>query len=218
MTMYKRKTENKKKRTALTAYLKDFPNNEKGYAVIFLTAIITFIVGLILIAKFGYIFVSPDKVPPKPQIRINTEDMKEITAYFSGAEGIALAPEKHAIKKGSIENEVGSAINAIMAKPDNANFTSAIPHGTRLISVTAKGTLLTANFSKELVDNHPGGSSGEIQTVYAIVNTVALNFPQFKEVRILVEGRKTETIAGHIDISVPITPDRSTIGTKSAKK
>ena len=59
--------------------------------------------------------------------------------------------------------------------------------------------------------NHEGGSSGELQTIYSIVNTLALSFPEIKEVQILVAGNREETIAGHIDITTPLGPDRKII-------
>ena len=57
----------------------------------------------------------------------------------------------------------------------------------------------------------PGGSTGEILTIYSIVDTLTLNFPEIKDVQILVEGRKKDTIAGHIDITTPLAPDKQII-------
>ena len=54
-----------------------------------------------------------------------------------------------------------------------------------------------------LRENHPGGSQTEFLTVYSIVNSLALNIPQISSVKILIEGRETMTIAGHIDSRFP---------------
>jgi spore germination protein GerM len=90
-------------------------------------------------------------------------------------------------------------VEALIEGPESA-LTPTIPEGTRLLSVKIKGTTAYVNFSGALADNHPGGSSGELQTIYSIVNTVALNFPEIEAVQILVDGGKRDTLAGHIRI------------------
>lgn len=41
----------------------------------------------------------------------------------------------------------------------------------------------------------------ELLAVYALVNTVTQNFPEVRQVRVLVDGREAQTLAGHIDLS-----------------
>jgi len=67
------------------------------------------------------------------------------------------------------------------------------------------------DFSSHLSKEHPGGSSAEIMTVYSIVNTILLNFKEVKEVGILIEGVKIETLAGHIDCSRPFVANKDFI-------
>ncbi len=43
------------------------------------------------------------------------------------------------------------------------------------------------------------------------MNTVALNIPEIEEVQLLIQGRKEETLKGHIDISQPLKPDMKVI-------
>lgn len=59
------------------------------------------------------------------------------------------------------------------------------------------------DFSREFITKHPGGSTGELFTIRSIVQTVAENFPEVERVGVLVDGEHVETIAGHIDASVP---------------
>jgi spore germination protein GerM len=68
------------------------------------------------------------------------------------------------------------------------------------------------NFNKALSKNHPGGSSAEIITVYSIVNSLTLNFPQIKKVQILIEGETGKTIAGHLSLDQPISSKPELIG------
>jgi hypothetical protein len=79
---------------------------------------------------------------------------------------------------------------------------ATIPRQTRVISVVfddAGGVYV--DFSRELIDNHPGGSAGETFTIRSVVATLAENFPEVRSVKFLVEGREIETIAGHYDAS-----------------
>ncbi len=41
----------------------------------------------------------------------------------------------------------------------------------------------------------------ELLAVYAIVNTLTQNFPEIRQVRFLLDGRETQTLAGHVDLS-----------------
>src|SRR5215470_10968680 len=83
-----------------------------------------------------------------------------------------------------------------------------IPPGTKLLDLfISKDGIAYADFSSELVSNHPGGSDGEISTVYSIVDTLTLNFPQIKRVQILVDSKAVETLKGHLDLSRPLTQD-----------
>jgi hypothetical protein len=41
----------------------------------------------------------------------------------------------------------------------------------------------------------------ELLAVYALVNTLTQNFPEVRQVRIILDGREAQTLAGHIDLS-----------------
>jgi hypothetical protein len=43
-------------------------------------------------------------------------------------------------------------------------------------------------------------------TVYSVVNSLALNFPEVKRVQFLVEGKEIETITGHLSLIRPLSP------------
>jgi hypothetical protein len=59
------------------------------------------------------------------------------------------------------------------------------------------------DLSQEVVSNHPGGSSAEELTVFSFSQTLLANFPAIKTVNILVEGREVQTLAGHLDLTIP---------------
>ena len=71
--------------------------------------------------------------------------------------------------------------------------------------------VLQVDFARNLVDQHPGGSWGELLTVQALANTVATNFPHYRQVRILIDGAAVDTLKGHLDLRQPLNPDFSLV-------
>jgi hypothetical protein len=46
-----------------------------------------------------------------------------------------------------------------------------------------------------------GSAWEELLAVYALVNTLTQNFPEVRQVRFLLDGRESPTLAGHIDLT-----------------
>jgi hypothetical protein len=99
-----------------------------------------------------------------------------------------------------------AAIDQLIIGPQlGENKRKIVPDGTVLKSIRFEDGIMEANFSRELRDNHWGGIYEEYRTIYGIVNTLT-EFPQVKQVRILVEGEKIKTIsAGYVDLSQPLS-------------
>ncbi|MDW8290088.1 MAG: GerMN domain-containing protein [Armatimonadota bacterium] len=77
------------------------------------------------------------------------------------------------------------------------------PQGTRLLGVNVTEGVAEVNFSRELIDNFPGGSTTEAWIVESLRKTLA-QFSDVERARILVEGKPIDTIGEHIDLSQPI--------------
>lgn len=150
----------------------------------------------------------PAKIIPAPERGIHA------TIYFSNREGTSLVGEAVEIRKGGLEEMIEKVLEDLIRGPKGEK-TGTIPPGTRLISVRIKGKVAYVDFSRELSEKHPGGSSAEVQTVYSIVNSIVFNFPQIERVQILIEGRRRETLAGHIDISMPLKGEKRLIAEES---
>jgi len=85
-----------------------------------------------------------------------------------------------------------------------------IPKGTKLLGISVKNNIAYVNFSQELKRNHPGGSMGEMLTVYSIVDTLT-EFPEVHKVQILIDSAVVETLVGHMDLTVPLERDLSLV-------
>ena len=85
---------------------------------------------------------------------------------------------------------------------------SPFPSGTRLRAVyLADDGNLFVDLSGEVTTQHSGGSLDELLTVYALVNAITTNVHEVTAVQILVEGGEVDTLAGHIDLRQPLTPN-----------
>jgi spore germination protein GerM len=135
-------------------------------------------------------------------------EKKVILLYFSDSEEEYLVGEKREIlKKSDVKEEAEEAMVELIRGP-REKLIHTLPPRTRLLSLKlGKNGIVKVNVNQALLKDHPGGSSAEMMTVYSMVNTLALNFPQIKRVQILIEGEAVETVAGHLSIRQPIPPN-----------
>ncbi len=100
-------------------------------------------------------------------------------------------------------------LEELVAGPRHEGGVRTLPESTEIHSVyfdDSGGAYV--DFSSELVEDHWGGSTGELFTIRSVVRTLAANFPDVESVTFLVEGEQIETIAGHIDASVPFAVEQ----------
>jgi len=88
--------------------------------------------------------------------------------------------------------------------PQNPDLWAVLPPATKVKSVSVHDRIAQVDFSDEIVKQSPGGSSREILAVGAIVNTLT-EFPGVEQVQILVEGKKVDTLYGHLDVYDPMS-------------
>ncbi len=128
------------------------------------------------------------------------------TLCFGDERGEFLIREHRIITSGHTPDKKAEALLQELLKGPLTRGTRTVPLQTRLRGVAFDNGLLTADFSPDLQQHHPGGSASEILTVYSVVNTLTLNVPEIKQVVLLVDGKKIDSIAGHIDCRQPISP------------
>ncbi len=123
----------------------------------------------------------------------------QIKLYVLGGSGRELATETEQILYSpSVQQQAKEVVRLLLRR------SGAIPRGVSLreLFVTSQGVAYV-DLSQELVSNHPGGSSAEELTVFSLSQTLIANFPAVKTVKILVEGREIQTLAGHLDLTIP---------------
>lgn len=160
-----------------------------------------------------------ENIPQAPLYAVSDEKI-EIQIYFAAADGMYLAPEKRSIYRSKeIINQMKQAILELIKGPAGEGLIAPVPEGVQLREVYIdKSKTMYVDFSREISKNHKGGSTGEILTVYSIVNTVIKNFPEIRKVQILIEGGQVDTLAGHLDLSTPLSFKDDIIKTEEMDK
>lgn len=134
------------------------------------------------------------------------------TLYYGTSDGQALAAVKREVPLGEGPRAQGQQILQSQLEPAPPPYASLIPEGTmlRAFYITDRGDAFV-DFSPEISSNHPGGSTNELLTVYAIVNVVTANLSSVERVQILIDGKQADTLAGHVDLRRPFERDTSLV-------
>ncbi|NMB24671.1 MAG: GerMN domain-containing protein [Firmicutes bacterium] len=132
----------------------------------------------------------------------HTEPLVDVQ-LFVAAPGGGLRIEEARIK----ENELNAPMLwARLQEVSQKSPNSVLPPDAKLQEVRQEDSVLVASFSGELAKGRYLGSNEEIALVYSIVNTLA-QLPDVESVRILIEGITVESLADHVDLTAPLSPD-----------
>jgi len=155
----------------------------------------------------------------KPEKKVALKETKVVTLFFSEEEGEYLVEEKREIlKTGRFEEEAKETVVELIKGP-KGRLIPALPPHTRLLTLQMdQNGVAKVNFDETLSKEHPGGSSAEMLTLYSIVNSLTLNFPQIKRVQILIDGKEAESIAGHISLKQPVSFNPSIVKKMEKKR
>ena len=139
----------------------------------------------------------------------STEPMEVTTVslFFPSEEDDLLHPEEREIPAYvSIAQQARRTIEELIKGPES-DLINPIPPETKLreLYITGSGDAFV-DFTREIRENHPFGSSADIATIYSIVHSLTENFDEIKRVYILIDGGERETLGGHIDLRRPFLP------------
>ena len=128
------------------------------------------------------------------------------TLCFGDETGRNLIKEHRIITSGQSPEKKADALLQELLKGPISRGTRTLPQQTHELGLSFDKGVMTVDFSPELKKNHPGGSAAELLTVYSVVDTLTMNIPEVRQVQFLLEGKKIDNIAGHIDCRQPIAP------------
>lgn len=133
--------------------------------------------------------------------------MREVVLYFADLRGEYLVAEHREMADCPVDEACVRALVDALIQGPRTDLVPVLPPQTQVLGVTFEGETVTLDLSRELVARHPGGSISELLSVYGLANTLAANFPQLRQVRILVGGQVVESLKGHVDLRAPIPAD-----------
>jgi spore germination protein GerM len=125
--------------------------------------------------------------------------------YFSDKGNQFLMAENRVLKISEDTEFFARRIIEALIKGPHQGLARTLPAETavRTIFVTQEG-ICFVDLTSAITESHPGGIQAELLTIYSIVNSLVLNVPKIKAVKILINGNEAMTLAGHIDLQKAI--------------
>jgi hypothetical protein len=135
-----------------------------------------------------------------------------VTLFFGDVNGRGLVARRIDVPLSASVSDQGEAILLAALGTPPSGTTRVVPVGTRVRAFYVDGTGTGfVDLSGEVRTKHTGGSFAEALTVAAVVNAVTANLRAVTRVRLLVDGKEVETLAGHVDLTAPFLPDLSLV-------
>ncbi len=136
------------------------------------------------------------------------QESMRLTVYYATPDAMYLVPEVHILAKN--DHPAQTAMEILLAGTQDKQLVAVLPADTKLRNISVKDHVAYVDFNDKLIKNGTGGSATEMLIVGSIVNTLT-EFPEIHKVQIMVEGKKIDTISGHMDISEPLSRSESII-------
>jgi hypothetical protein len=153
---------------------------------------------------------------PTPVDPVPSASYVDLVLFFGDDQAMEVLPELRKIEVPSDPSQRKSipalVVEELLKGPTDPLLRKTLPPEAKLLSVEVANGVAYVNFSKELQTKHWGGSAGEIMTVWSLAMSLTQAEPPdsaspISKVQILVEGKTVETLAGHLDLSRPLTRD-----------
>lgn len=149
------------------------------------------------------ILAQPDPKPPT--------NVQNIVLYFSDDQAQELVAENRKIQVSNNVPIERYIVEELIKGPQNKNNIPTVPPETIINDIKTKDGVCHIDLSAEFKTKHSGGSTGELFTVYSIVNSLTESSPRVKKVSFLIDGKKQVEFKGHLDLSILFERDESLI-------
>lgn len=132
-------------------------------------------------------------------------EKREVILFFAAPTGEGLVTEPRSILRSVLLEEIKTTVQALITGSEQGNL-PVVPAQAQVreVYLDKEGTAYI-DFSREIQSAPQGGGWWELLTVYSIVNSLTQNFPEVRQVQILVEGQAVETLTGHVRTDRPFT-------------
>lgn len=182
--------------------------------------IIYTLVGLALVFFVGSLIIflksSSDVKKKKPGIlaedktgeEVAEQELINLKVFFLREESRLMSPKYYEIERPAVTLDLyRKYIDLLLSREEN--YITPVPEGVRLRSLyfIEKRQLLVLDFSEDLINKFPAGTSAELEFIYFIVDNICYNFKEVKMVKFMISGNEYKELTGHIDMEHPFYPD-----------
>jgi germination protein M len=137
------------------------------------------------------------------------DETKLITLYFADPLENKLVAEEREIPK--VTGIARATMEELIKGPVGLELKSTLPAKTKLLDINVREDgLAIVDFSDDLIKDLPTTATAENLAVYSIVNTLT-QFPTVQEVEMRVDGRKVDTLLGHVQLEDNLVRNTSMI-------
>jgi Sporulation and spore germination len=141
-----------------------------------------------------------DTTPLAPPV---SGPMERVVLFIAHDEDGTLRPESAQIPMPSDRQQrAEELLRTLISRYLEKNSTHALGAGAEVRSVflvDPGGAVIDLNSA--FADTHRSGVLVEVLTVASLIHTIAANIPGISRVKILVDGKQRDTLAGHADLS-----------------
>ena len=125
--------------------------------------------------------------------------------YFADRDYYYLMSEQRVVSHSGNSVDFARAIVEALIKGPQKSLVRTIPANAKLRAIyIAPAGVCYVDLSSDVGNDHPGGCNSELLTIYSVVNSLILNVPEIKRVKLLIDGKEVQTLAGHIDLAFPL--------------
>lgn len=147
-------------------------------------------------------------------LQAEATNKQSVTLYFPSPNQGKLVPENRPITLAASDADRIRQVLLALVEGSYQGRSRPLPPSTdlRAVFLTSDGTAYV-DFSSAVLAEFTPGIQSETLAVYAIVNSLAVNIPAVKRLKILIQGREVDTLDGHADLTDYFVPDPSRIAT-----
>jgi spore germination protein GerM len=134
------------------------------------------------------------------------------TLYFPSYDQGRLVSEERPVSWAKTDTDRIRQVLLALIEGSRQGYSRGLPAAVKIRAVflASDGTAYL-DFESEGLEDIASGISSECLAVYSVVNSLAVNIPAVKKVKILLQGKEVDTLDGHADLSDAFVPDPSLI-------